>query len=317
MTKYSRMLIENYNFGLDESIDADILKKISDYAAETRKQQASFAATLKQAVFDYKYRTLHETDYPWNLFVMALYIMVLAAALQNRHFRFLWELPCLLFVRSGLWLFILYRGRAPERITHSLYLMEFVILLALLLRECKEGKESKLRAVIKPCFGVILAGLCLVSVSGSVKAVCEEYKTREDTNRAWAALQDYVEERTYNFYFVDVYSTVRYSEKLFCDVDNTISNYDIMGGWAAKSPLNDKKLRHFGIVSMEQALLYQDNVFVIVQVKEPQSLPPFEESLSGYYAEQGETIELYRVDSICLEEEEIFYIYKPVRAALP
>lgn len=317
MTKYSRMLIENYNFGLDESIDADILKKISDYAAETRKQQASFAARLKQAVNDYKYRTLHDTDYPWNLFVFAMYAMVLIAALQNRHFRFLWELPCLFFVRSGLWLFILYRGRAPERITHSLYLMEFVILLALLLRECKEGKESRMRAVLTPCFGVILAGLCLVSVRGSVKAVCGEYETREETNRAWAALQNYMGEREDNFYFVDVYSTVRYSEKLFCNVDNTISNYDIMGGWASKSPLNNKKFLHFGIASMEQALLEQDNVFVIVQAKEPESLPPFEESLSGYYAEQGETIELYKTDSIFLEEEEIFSIYKPVRATLP
>ena len=317
MTKYSRMLIENYNFGLDEKIDADVLKKISDYAAETRKQQASFSTMLKQAVVDYKYRTLHETDYPWNLFVIAMYLMVLAAALQNRHFRFLWELPCMFLVRSGLWLFILYRGRAPGRITHSLYLMEFVILLAMLLRECKEGKEGRLRAVIKPCFGVILVGLCLVSVGCSVKAVCAEYEAREDTNRAWAALQDYIGENEDNFYFVDVYSTVRYSEKLFCDVDNTISNYDIMGGWASKSPLNDKKFRHFDIASIEQAILNQDNVFVIVQTKEPQSLPPFGESLSGYYAEQGETIELYKVDSILLEGEEIFGIYKPIRTALP
>lgn len=317
MTKYSRMLIENYNFGLDESIDADVLKKISGYAAETRKQQASFTATLKQAVSDYKYRTLHDTDYPWNLFVFAMYAMVLIAALQNRHFRFLWELPCLFFVRSGLWLFILYRGRAPERITHSLYLMEFVILLALLLRECKEGKESRLQAVLNPCFGVILAGLCLVSVGGSVKAVCGEYETREDTNRAWAALQNYIGEREGNFYFVDVYSTVHYSEKLFCNVDNTISNYDIMGGWISKSPLNEKKFRYFDIASMEQALLYQENVFVIVQAKEPESLPPFEGSLSGYYAEKGETVELYKADSILLEGEEIFCIYKLVRTALP
>lgn len=329
MTKYSRMLIENYNFGLDEKIDADILKKISDYAAETRKQQASFAATLKQAVVDYKYRTLHDTDYPWNLFVIAMYFMILAAALRNRHFRFLWELPCMFFVRSGLWLFILYRGRAPERITHSLYLMEFVILLAMLLWECKEEREGKtgkagkagkaggLQAVMKPCFGVILAGLCVISLGGSVKAVRAEYTAREATNRDWAALQEYVGAREENFYFVDVYSTVRYSEKLFCSVDNTISNYDIMGGWASKSPLNKKKLQYFGIASMEQSLLEQDNVFVIVQAEEPQSLPSFEESISGYYAERGEMTELYRVDGIFLDGEEIFSIYKPMRTALP
>lgn len=317
MTRYSRMLIENYNFGLDEEIDADILQKISEKAAEARARQAPFTAALKQAVWDYKYRIFHETDAPWNLFVIVTYALVLAAALKNRHFRFLWELPCMGVVRSGLWLFILYRGRAPERITHSLYLMEFVILLAMLLRECGEGKEGKLWAVMKPCFGGVLAALCFCFAGSSVTAVRAEYEAREHTNREWAALQDYVGERRDCFYFVDVYSTVRYSEKLFENVDNTMSNYDIMGGWASKSPLNDKKLGCFGIESMEHAILEQDNVFVIVQAKEPQSLPPFEESLSGYYAERGETIELYKADSIFLDGEEIFCIYKPVRAALP
>ena len=317
MTKYSRMLIENYNFWLDEEIDADILQKISEKAADTRRQQASFLTVFKQACRDYQYRISHKADYPWSLFVSALYALVFAAALKNRHFRFLWELPCLVLVRSGLWLFILYRGRAPERITHSLYLMELVILFAMLLRECREGGQDRLWTVMKPCFGAVLAALCLCFADNSVKAVCKEYETRENTNREWSALQGYVEERGNCFYFVDVYSTVRYSEKLFCNVDNSISNYDIMGGWASKSPLNEKKFAYFAIESMEHAVLEQDNVFVIVQAKEPDSLPPFEESLSGYYAERGETIELYRVDEIFLDGEEIFYVYKPVRAALP
>lgn len=317
MTKYSRMLIENYNFGLDEEIDADILQKISEKAAETRRQQRSFAAALKQAVADYRYRTFHETDYPWNLFVIALYLMVLAAAVKNRHFRFLWELPCMGAVRSGLWLFILYRGRAPERITHSLYLMELVILSAMLLRECKEGGKDKLWTVMKPCFGAVLAALCLCFGAGSVRAVRTEYEARESTNRAWAALQDYAKGHTDCFYFVDVYSTVRYSEKLFCNADNAISNYDIMGGWASKSPLYDKKIAAFGMESMADAILEQENVFVIVQAKEPDSLPPFGESLSGYYAERGETVELYKADGIFLNGEEVFYIYKPVRTAPP
>lgn len=44
----------------------------------------------------------------------------------------LWKL-CLLFaVRSALWMYILMGERFPDRITHSLYFMEFVVLAGIL-----------------------------------------------------------------------------------------------------------------------------------------------------------------------------------------
>ena len=146
LTESEYTLLVNYDFGMDEKIDADILGKIAEYAASLKKEtEPSFSAQLKKAAWELKYRLLYETDRPYNQVVMVLYIFVLAAALYNRYFHILWELPFLGFVRSCLWLFILYRGRSPERITHSLYLMEIIVLTALLFKEAAAFKTQKIR----------------------------------------------------------------------------------------------------------------------------------------------------------------------------
>lgn len=300
MTEGEQILLENYNLGLDEKIDADLLEQISNYADAYRREQTSFKDTLKDAVIIYKYRTFHETDYPWNLFVIAAYGLVLIAALGNRHFRFLWELCCMGIVRTGLWMFILYRGRDPERITHSLYLMELIILLAFLLVECK--KEGRIFGYLKIGFTGVLLLLCLRTVTGNVEKVWTEYAEREEVDRELKALQDYTKENAENFYFVDVYSTVKYSEKLFCNVDNTIANYDIMGGWASKSPLMVKKFGYYGITSMEQAILEKENVHVIDKSGKLAWL-------INYYEEKGIQVSLQKTDSIRVDGHEVFGVY--------
>ncbi|MBQ9136012.1 MAG: hypothetical protein IJX66_07985, partial [Lachnospiraceae bacterium] len=108
MTQSEQALLINYNFGLQEEIDAECMGKIADYAAGLKKDSVSFTENLKIALSEYKYRTFHGTDYPWNLFVIAMYGLVFVAAVMNKRFRFIWELACLGIVRSGLWLFILY-----------------------------------------------------------------------------------------------------------------------------------------------------------------------------------------------------------------
>lgn len=307
MTESEQALLINYNFGLQEDIDAECMGEIADYAAGLKKGSVSFRENLKKSLIEYKYRTFHDTDYPWNLFVIAMYGLVFVAAMCNKRFRFIWELFCLGVVRSGLWLFILYRGRAPERITHSLYWMELIVLLALFMTECKT--KNRIFAVLKVMTAGVMVLLCLWRLDNSITVTDTEYARREEVNKELLALQAYTRENGDYFYFFDVYSSVKYSEKLFAGVDNSLSNYDIMGGWASKSPLMEKKYARFGINNMEQALLEQDNVFVIVRVEEPDSLPYVKDWLPQYYADQGVAVQLQKVDSISTAGKEIFAVY--------
>lgn len=305
LTESRQALLENYNFGIDGEIDAACLGKVADYAGELKNQWRGPAETLKQALTDYRYRIFHETDYPWNLLAIGLYFAVLIVAVWNRHFRYILELLLLGTVRTGLWMFILYRGRSPERITHSLYLVEIVVLLGMLLWEGRRG--NRLPFWTKICVTGLLLLFGLAGIQRSWQKTETEYLRREEVNLHLLALQDYVEQYPDNFYFLDVFSTVAYSEKMFAGVDNSLANCDLMGGWAVKSPLTEKKLSVFSISSMEEGLLYMDNVFVVV--KEPQGNPTLEEWMSAYYAGKGISVSLDRTDTVSLNGETIFGVY--------
>lgn len=80
---------------------------------------------------------------------------------------------------------------------------------------------------------------------------------------------------------MDVYSSVAYSEKMFKNVDNTLANYDILGGWACKSPLQEKKLAAFGITDIEQALREEEHIYFVKNTAEDMQW------LSQYYEGHG------------------------------
>ena len=302
-------LLHNYNFGLDEKIDEKILAQISEYAVKLKAETTTFMGAFKKAVSDYRYRTFYETDYPYNLLVIILYVVVLLTALLNKHFRILWELPVLGFVRTGLWIFILYTNRYPNRITHSLYLMEIVILVALLLMELVV--QNRQNRMLRPIITVFCGLFSLLCISNSVSKVHTEYAKRESVNQDLYALQVYAKANSENFYFWDVYSSVKYSEKMFVNVNNSISNYDIMGGWVCKSPLMQEKYGQYGIQSMEDGLLNQDHVFYVVQSPEPEGRYPLSKDwLSAYYKDKGKEIELIKTDSISTQDGEVFTVYK-------
>lgn len=311
LTESEYTLLVNYDFGMDEKIDADILGKIAEYAASLKKEtEPSFSAQLKKAAWELKYRLLYETDRPYNQVVMVLYIFVLAAALYNRYFHILWELPFLGFVRSCLWLFILYRGRSPERITHSLYLMEIIVLTALLFKEAAALKTQKIRQFSTALILLAVCACCISYTGKSVRAVQEEYSRREEVNTAYESLLSYTKEHPERFYFWDVYSSVAYSEKFFSGQKNTLSNLDIMGGWAIKSPLTEKKYGQFGFTSMEEAILTMDNVFVVVKEPEVAGLPALSDWITAYYAEKGINIGVKKADSVYTKDREVFGIYR-------
>lgn len=312
MTESEQMLLENYNFGLDERIDAELLGKVADYAGKLRDEQASPRDIFRKAFQIYRYRTFHETDYPYNLFVLSFYGMVLIAALLNRHFRYLWVLPCMGFVRTGLWMYIEYRGRDPERIVHPLYLMEICILLGFLLVEGREAvlKKGKTGKWLQGAFAGILLLLGAFFLPGTVKETQAEFTGREVQNREWEAFLRYTAENPEHFYFVDVYSTVRYSEKMFQNTYTNVANYDIMGGWVVKSPLTKEKLARFGIFDMQEAILASENVYVVVQAEENKDLPVFKDWISAYYADCGEAINVKERDTIDCDGRNIFIVYE-------
>lgn len=305
LTESERELLENYNFGLDEEIDEKLLLEIAEYAAANRSAEKTFAARLWESLGGYYRRTIYgpshnESDYPWNFIILFSYLTVLLTAMLKKgerpvvsFIRVFWKLAFLGIVRTVLWVWLIMRDRVPSRISHSMYLMELCILLAVLLVQCR---ELYVRPGVKAplLIGTAYLAIAAVILPFSVKTADADVTQKAENNVRYDQLYGYLsnEEHKNNFYFIDVYSSVAYTEKMFVNVDNSLDNYDIMGGWACKSPLWRKKLAAFDITNMEEALISRSDVFYV------QEAGADAEWLNNYYADHGVDIELALTDKI-------------------
>lgn len=336
LSESEQTLLENYNFGLDEEITGETLADTAAYADAIKGENFPFMEHLRTAFTDYKYKLTHEVDYPWNILVLAAYALLILLAWKNKSYSYIWKLPFLFGIRTGLWMYMILGNRYPERITHSLYFMEFVILGVLLLEQCrKERKEAQkrfakaaplLRGWQSASFTILVVLIFAILGTQSfvyhVDRVEQESERRDYANREIRALDAYCRQNPDNFYFVDVYSSVscsdfvmsteaiEYSEKAFAQVDNSLANYDLMGGWVVKSPLTTKKLQKFGmevqngISAMEQGLLDRNGVYVIMKTENETDW------LTDYFASKREKqVTVEPVDTIESDGKELYTVY--------
>ncbi len=304
LTEMERELLANYNFGLDEEIDEDLVLKVADYAASIRQAERPFQQNLLDSLkSDYRrmcYGSSHnESDYPWNYMVILAYVAVLVLSLMDREKKLparigfaALRLGFLFAVRMTLWLWLIMRDRVPVRISHSMYFMELCILFAFgLILWIKMAADDRSRKTGSVAGVICLAAVLLYSVMAlpfTIRSLDFDTQAKAERNLPYQELYQYLRQQSDDFYFIDVYSSVGYTEKMFVDVDNSLANYDIMGGWACKSPLQRKKLAAFGISNMEEALLTQDNVYY-VQEKGADT-----RWLIRYYRDHGREITLIR-----------------------
>lgn len=288
VTQQQQRLLRAYNFGLDNAIDTEFLEKLADYAATAPGLARDYTELAGEKLYEYLYRTTHTGDMPHNAVVFIAYTAILLTGLAGcrksgtatdddgqqsavRRYAFAWQLLLLLMVRSALWLFILFRGRDPERITHSLYLLEFVLLAAMLAcmyRDC--GVEKNRRAETITYGIIVLIGIAaLARMPRWIATMQADQNQKAEINRNWYEIDEYCRNHGDNFYFEDVYTTVSFTRYMFGSVNNApCANYDYLGGWICKSPLYRDKLKNYGIEAGDDALLLHDNVHFIISEQE-------------------------------------------------
>ena len=301
LTKESAALLDNYNFSLDEEIDEEVLWQVVEKAREHHDAGRGAFTRLKDTCVTYLYRVRHLLDRPYSLLIAAGYILVILYLIlmkdDKRRIRGLLGLLLLFVIRTGLWMFLLYRERAPERITHSLLLAEILLLAGGAVLLLKEEENNKKIFALLPW---LLIGLFVLP--GGIRQTVVEKQRRERVNAAQEMYLTYVQEHPDNVYFTDVYSTVKYSEKMFDRFgrNKAKKNADLMGGWAAKSPLYQKRMQSFGLTDMQSAIAEEENVFVISSVEREIDW------LQSYYISKG-------IDGMFAEEDRIgddFIVYR-------
>ncbi len=315
LSESQQKLLVNYNFGIDEEIDTQVIRAVATYADSLKTDETPLPAKLVQSIPMYLYRLRHVafqksyeypmTDSPFNVIVAVLYLgtLVIYMAERDKKKRLLTVLSLVLLFacRSSLWLYIIVRGRDPIRITHPLYIMEIAVLFGMIIERARTSR----RYIFMPL--VIAAIVGAMFVPNQISVIKDEMAERAKMRQHYDALYDYFDSNRDNFYFVDVYTSVSaldgtertFSEKMFSRVDNRESNHDIMGGWASKSPLYYDKLADNGFESMEKALL-EDGVYVVAKESSDVSW------ISEYYEDKGKAVNVEKVDQVT----DAFMVYK-------
>ena len=325
-------LLLNYNFAIDESLNADVLESIVEYN-RTELGRSYFKNSLYEGIREYLYRLLHAEDGVWAYLVIALYLLIFLTGMLQWDYSVPWKLALLAFMRTVSWMYLIMRGRTPERITVSLYLCEVLILFALLLCQMhafyadyrrklfqtkadraisrEDAPRHKKRAPYLPLYRkywrvtvmLIVTALVLVPVMRDVTEVEQEQARRERVNEEWDGLRAYFAEHEENFYLLDVYSTVAYSERMV-PADNSYRNYELCGGWASKSPIYAEKLSRYGVGNIESDLLYMNNLYFVTRTDRDTDW------MIAYYRCKGYDVRVACEDLVETGGERNFYICK-------
>ncbi len=295
-------LIDNYNFGLDESITANTLEVVASYGERpkmfgnsTERMTAAFAEMIKRMVLP--------KESPYNYYVLTGYGLVIGLAVLQKDKKYIWRLVILGVLRCIPWMYLLYVQRALPRITHPLYIAEFLILFAILVRELYDrplwNPEKYYRIGVAGVFALI----AMVSLPFTWGKVATEQLRREEILVNQSLLDQYAKANPENYYYLDVYSTVNFVEKIFEDVDNSRKNYDLMGGWYCHSPLQKANMLTFtGVETIEEALLQEQVYFVAESIADVSFV-------EEYYKTKDMKVSLDVIDTVG-EGENSFVVYR-------
>ena len=318
LAESERELLDNYNFGLSEEIDEKIVGQVAEYAAQNRSAEKPLTERLLTAFGNYYRRTVYgpehnESDFPWNRIIILAYVAVFATAIPDKEknlivrlFQIVWKLGFLGVIRSVLWIWLISRDRVPPRISVSMYMMEFCILIGMLLVQIqklrREEADAKNQKIWPLLIGALFAFYGVAVLLPSFTKTDADVEVKAENNICYNALYSYLsqKENRKNFYFIDVYSSVAYTEKVFENVDNSLDNYDIMGGWACKSPIWKEKLATFAIDNMQEAFISREDVFYVQRTGKDTTW------LYQYYKDQGIKIQMEPME----EPIEDFEIYR-------
>lgn len=284
VSRQQHALLNNYNFGADDSIDEVLLAKLEEEALKRPEAGGFLRKSFGDAFWDLRSgHWLGRADMPYNLVFLACAAFAFLAGLKKGRRYLLWQVPLCVLTAAALWMYPLLRDRPADRVFHPLYLGQIAVFAGMLFAENtkEEQKDRQGRRCAGEARGISRIAAASVQLLCSAAAVCvlcisalfllpafsdvsSEYANREATNRTNEAVMDYCMSHQNQLFLEDVYSTVYYSEKIGVDRDKPF-NYDLLGGWIVKSPLTEKKMAAFGYGTMGEAVRSGKNVSLLCE----------------------------------------------------
>ena len=261
-------LYRRYDLLPDATVTAERLEQMASFREPSRA--VSDGQKLKNVLYDLRTRTLKmqgNSDFPYAYILLLLYGIAAVTFLKEKKYRFVLLLAgcgCMHVVIYG-WL--LWRGRAPERVTLSLYMAEIFLLLAMLrktsAREKAEGRKEERAGWRSVCLvPAVIMLLALIPVSSDAYV---GYREQTSVNKLDDVVYSYMAQHPQELFLLETSAAVNRTAPVFRRND-TERNMMLLGGWLYGSPLQVQKLRTFGYADAQEvfakegvALVFESN----------------------------------------------------------
>lgn len=260
--------LDKYETLLLDEIDAKQLEELAQKTEKIKQEQTSFRDQFTKKLQEYYYRTLHEQDFPQNGILILLYIAVVLLCIWAKKYWGLLLLVCMTGGRSIIWLYLMLKGRYPERVTTSLYLIEGLLLAGFclyLLESRQEVPSVHNKSWKRWCTPVSMIVGILLCIQPLYQEAAEVYRLaseQEQSQQEWEELLAYMNRSEESFFYVDLYSVVSVSGRQY--EANSYENYFLLGGWMTRSVLQENKQRQLGYKSALEALAEGVSVYLVL-----------------------------------------------------
>lgn len=289
-------LLMDYNYYLDDSIDADMLERIVNGVREGRAVgRSTYGSSIREAVWEYvhnaldisiapvlsKDRIMLTSDIdqsapdntadgisadcifvdesiqhkPFNVIILLLYLALITIGYLTRDDSLPVKIVSLIVLRTVPWMYIYLQGRVLGRITHPLYMLEIMLLAAMLVKyiaaltrhieavtDSGAGQRMIARAGVAYSTGIIstilIIFICLAVIPSRAGYIAYSQQAREQIGKGAKELYGFTSSHPDIYYYIDTYSTVDWTEKIFDSDRYTKKNTQLLGGWIGNSPLD-------------------------------------------------------------------------------
>ncbi len=273
LTQEQSNILFNYYLMLDNSIDKETIQGLADTITHGMWSDMGAGAVLKNCLEKYYYQVRFR-DFPYNIIWVAAYVLLLLGMVMQKKWLQTGFLGALGAGRSLVWLYLIWRGRYPERVVLSLYIIELLLLLAIGLQLLQCRKEEMVTGEGKALFGLkklflgkmVTIGFVVVCLFFGVyqgKVTWQETQACVKLQQGWMPLKEYCQANPEKNFFVDVFSTTTYAD---IDYTSDFSNMMMIGGWLSDSPLAKGRMEQFGGRDAAEVLYYNEDARLVADI---------------------------------------------------
>ena len=260
-TKSRARTLINYNYTADDQITPEFFLDYIEAYQKMYPSEQTVVQRLVQSVKDYLRGVRDNRFYMQHLLGLAMYAGLVILALWKKEWGLLGKTLCTGGIQGIMWIYLLYKGRIPDRVIYSMNLMllvtAFLLWREIFPRISLSGAARKAGALACLFLLCYLAGAQTAKFRGKNQELSR-------WNQNIESLKEYCMEHSDNFYFNDVTSLAftTYNVRLWRD-QPYVMNYMSLGDWMSFSPIWKKKLEQEGIESVKEALYGRNNVYLI------------------------------------------------------